>query len=634
MNHVHNLTLQIPDDRRSSRTSSLVLPANSSVCRPKILIVDDSPINLLVLKGVLQEIDATVIEAGEGTTALAAAREHNFALAILDVHMPGLDGYEVAEVMRSSPKTRNVPIMFVTAAYDDEIHMFRGYKAGAVDYLAKPIQPEVLLAKIRIFLELDHDRKELERHRNQLEEIVAERVKDIGHLNKVLQLLRELDQLIVRENSSQKLISNACRILANSAGFRKAWIVLQDERSGALKYAQSAFDEEHFNRLLDLFKRDRAPACCRMVHKQFVSVITSELCTECGDCGLQKACTNESMMIAELAHQDHHFGWMMVALPRDLQATDEETGLFGQIASDIGFALQGIATQKERDEAGDKLLETNKKLTRRNEEIQYFYHSLAHELKTPLTSAREFLSFVTERMVGDLNETQEEYLGFVRENCSNLSMYINDLLDVTRLDTGKLSLNRKPIDLCALVRQILKMMKNEADKKKIEWLSDLDPSLDHIYVDKSRITQLLLNLLTNAVKFTPPGGSVKVSLGRDSGQAGQVSISVTDTGCGIPVTQLPYIFRRYYQVESPNEKQTEGFGLGLYLCNEIAKLHGGNLCVTSDPGKGSTFRLLFPIEVPEIEPVAEKKQNAYVFKANPAGSAAYPLRIAKQEMPL
>ena len=206
MNHVHNLTLQIPDDRRSSQTSSLVLPANSSVCRPKILIVDDSPINLLVLKGVLQEIDATVIEAGEGTTALAAAREHNFALAILDVHMPGLDGYEVAEVMRSSPKTRNVPIMFVTAAYDDEIHMFRGYKAGAVDYLAKPIQPEVLLAKIRIFLELDHDRKELERHRNQLEEIVAERVKDIGHLNKVLQLLRELDQLIVRENSSQKLI--------------------------------------------------------------------------------------------------------------------------------------------------------------------------------------------------------------------------------------------------------------------------------------------------------------------------------------------------------------------------------------------------------------------------------------------
>ena len=154
--------------------------------RPKILIVDDNKVNLVVLRKVLEDLNAELIEAESGTEALAATLNHDFALAILDVQMPNMVGYELAEFIRADEATKNVPIIFVTAAYDDEFHMFRNYEAGGVDYLMKPYHPEVLLAKVRIFLDLDRDRRELQKHRDQLEDIVSDRIRDIDSLNKRL----------------------------------------------------------------------------------------------------------------------------------------------------------------------------------------------------------------------------------------------------------------------------------------------------------------------------------------------------------------------------------------------------------------------------------------------------------------
>ncbi len=142
--------------------------------RPCILIVDDNPRNLYVLEQTLAEIDADIVKAESGNRALAATFEHEFALAILDVQMPEMDGFELASLLRGEPRTSRLPIIFLTAAAGSEARVYEGYAAGAVDYILKPYDPPPLLAKARVFLELDRQRRELELHREALERRVVE----------------------------------------------------------------------------------------------------------------------------------------------------------------------------------------------------------------------------------------------------------------------------------------------------------------------------------------------------------------------------------------------------------------------------------------------------------------------------
>ena len=159
--------------------------------KQKILIVDDKKENLVALRQVLGDLDADVVEATTGNEALAATLEHDFAVAILDVMMPGMDGYELAEHLRGDKKTRIIPIVFLTASLPDERNMFKGYEAGAIDYITKPYLPEVLVSKVRVFLEMDRDKRELQRHRDELEALVGERTKEIKCLYAVSSLVAE-----------------------------------------------------------------------------------------------------------------------------------------------------------------------------------------------------------------------------------------------------------------------------------------------------------------------------------------------------------------------------------------------------------------------------------------------------------
>ncbi len=151
----------------------------SALEKQKILIVDDRRENLTALRQILRDVDADIIEATNGNQALAATLDHHFAVAVLDVMMPEMNGYELAEHLRGDEKTRMIPIMFLTASLVDEQHAFQGYEAGAVDYIVKPFAPEVLLGKVRVFLEMDRYRSELKRHRDHLEMLVAERTRDL-----------------------------------------------------------------------------------------------------------------------------------------------------------------------------------------------------------------------------------------------------------------------------------------------------------------------------------------------------------------------------------------------------------------------------------------------------------------------
>jgi PAS domain S-box-containing protein len=241
-----------------------------------------------------------------------------------------------------------------------------------------------------------------------------------------------------------------------------------------------------------------------------------------------------------------------------------------------------------------QLEQTNRDLIKRNEEIQYFYHTLSHELKTPLTSAREFVSIVMDGLAGELNSTQLNYLRIAKQSCTELAVYINDLLDATRLDTGKLHIELKAVSLAAIIHRAMAIMEPVAAGKKICLSEELETDLTDVMVDESRIMQILTNLLNNALKFTFEGGEVIVKLGQDPKNSEYIQISVTDTGCGIPKDQIDNLFHRFYQIKKGDAMPEKGVGLGLYLCREMVLLHGGNIWVESALGKGSTFSFTIP----------------------------------------
>lgn len=253
------------------------------------------------------------------------------------------------------------------------------------------------------------------------------------------------------------------------------------------------------------------------------------------------------------------------------------------------FKLRNALTEQHRI-----VSQTNQKLQRKHTEIQQFYHMLAHELKTPLTAAREFVSILHDGLAGPLNDTQHEYLRYARESCDQMTLSLNDLLDTTRLDTGKLCITPHPASIGEVVSQVMMSLASQAHDKGIRWQQDIAPDLPEVLIDELRIAQVLTNLLSNGLKFTPAGGEVVLRVRNDPQRPACLLVSVSDTGRGIDRKHLGYIFDRLYQVRSDDATIEGGLGLGLYICQEVVRLHGGDIWVDSTPGQGSTFFFTIP----------------------------------------
>jgi two-component system, cell cycle sensor histidine kinase and response regulator CckA len=250
--------------------------------------------------------------------------------------------------------------------------------------------------------------------------------------------------------------------------------------------------------------------------------------------------------------------------------------------------------EKETRRAQEELRRSNDLLLRKHEELQSFYHTVSHEIKTPLTAAREFVSLVLEGLAGPVTDTGKEYLGIAQESCDQMRVCLNDLLDSTRLDTGKMSLEAKPALLDALTESVAAMLAPAVAAKHLQLETRVEPDLPEIFMDEHRIAQVLTNLLNNAIKFTPEGGRITVSVGRCTTEGDYLKVRVSDSGCGIPGEHLERIFDRLYQVRGEDVSKGKGLGLGLHICQELVRLHGGRIWAESGVGKGSEFSFLLP----------------------------------------
>ncbi len=266
----------------------------------------------------------------------------------------------------------------------------------------------------------------------------------------------------------------------------------------------------------------------------------------------------------------------------------------------IGFVgtTEDITERKRAEEQirsiHASLQQTHQDLLRRNEEIQRFYHTLSHELKTPLTSAREFVSLVNDGLAGQVNPTQKEYLGIALDSCDQMRVCLNDLLDATRLDTGKLRIDVAPVSLGSLVQRLATTFSPAAAENKVRLVCEVEPDLPEVPCDANRITQVVGNLITNAIKFSPAKSTIQLHVATAPAEPDFVQVSVRDHGRGIEADRRDQIFDRLYQVQDGDAAAGKGIGLGLYICREIVQLHGGRIWVESESGRGSTFRFVLP----------------------------------------
>jgi signal transduction histidine kinase len=284
----------------------------------------------------------------------------------------------------------------------------------------------------------------------------------------------------------------------------------------------------------------------------------------------------------------------------------------------ISNAVSKYKLQEALEEHRRKLQEANQDLLSKNQEIRTFYHRLSFKLKCPATTALGYVSMVLEGSAGPLTDSQRKYLETTEECCKHICECINDLVNVTNLQTGKLTISPCPVPIDKLVRQMIDSISLDAQKKDIRLKPVIEPHLPEVNIDETRIKQVLWNILSNALKFTSDGGEIMVQVTHNPIAPEFLLLSITDTGRGIEPDKLPHIFDRLYQVTQSDWMTHQGLGLGLYISRELVRLHGGDISVQSEPGKGSTFSFTLPRYVPQetsvtvIESAGAHEKDTYV----------------------
>ena len=221
-----------------------------------------------------------------------------------------------------------------------------------------------------------------------------------------------------------------------------------------------------------------------------------------------------------------------------------------------------------------------------------FLASMSHELRTPLNAIIGFSEVLGERLFGEMNEKQEEYIHDIHESGRHLLSLINDILDLSKIEAGRMELDVSVFHLPSAIDNAVTLVRERAERHGVRLRCDIDPALGEFTGDERKLKQIMLNLLSNAVKFTPEGGQISVTA---RARSPLVEVAVADTGAGIAPDDLPRVFDEFRQVGTDSTRKAEGTGLGLTLTKRFVELHGGTMGVRSEPGKGSTFSFTLPV---------------------------------------
>ncbi|HEX6835323.1 MAG TPA: HAMP domain-containing sensor histidine kinase [Polyangia bacterium] len=311
-------------------------------------------------------------------------------------------------------------------------------------------------------------------------------------------------------------------------------------------------------------------------------------------------------VVTMLAHEGGAIGWLIVrGEPHIAAHLHRVADAF--VVDGIKRAMSARMHMATVEEASRELPEKNRRLAQAVERLQEadrvksnFLATVSHELRTPLTSVIGYSEMLLEGIAGELNDEQREYVRTVMEKGDQLLQLITGILDISRMEAGEMKIDKHPFDLDEVVSVALSTIAPHARRKKLVMSCTVPPALPLVFGDRDKIRQVLLNLLGNAVKFTPEGGKIEVSAAlstltaaADSPRA--VRVSVRDSGIGVPPEHQKRVFDPFFQVDNSSTREYGGTGLGLSIVKRLVEAHGGMVWVDSDAGRGSTFSFTIPL---------------------------------------
>ena len=505
--------------------------------RANILLVDDQPQNLLALEAILSDMGENLIKAESGKAALRASLDREFAVILLDVQMPDLDGLETASLIRQRDKSRDTPIIFLTALSRNEANMFRGYELGAVDYIFKPFHAEVLRAKVSVFVELFRKREAIKRQALELERL--------SRKNELI-LKAVAEGVFGADVGGTSTFVNpaAARLLGRRA----------DELTGQ-----------------DIHS---------VLHPSYPGVETCDI----------RRCVLYGALHGEVLQDDNEATFFRedgTSFPVEFRASPliEENGR--GVGSVITFR---DVTEKRAAALAAENERRYQEAEAQNRAKDNFLATLSHELRTPMTSILGWVQFLRS---GDYSEQElQEALQMIETSAKLQRRLIDDMLDVSRIVLGKFQVDLRPTHLSEVVEAAVNNARPDAADRGVRLTSVIEEASDDLVVaDSARLQQVIGNVLSNAIKFTPPGRQVDLRLFRNDGH---MTIRVHDEGEGIDPGFLPHVFERLRQADGAANRA--GLGLGLAIARHIIDLHRGEIIAESEGlGKGATFTVTLPL---------------------------------------
>ncbi|MFT3786914.1 MAG: response regulator [Tepidisphaeraceae bacterium] len=541
-----------------------------------ILIVDDRPDKVLALEAALEEIGLRVVRAYNGREALRQVLQDEFAVILLDVNMPDMDGFETASLIRQRRSSRDTPIIFITS-FGDEIHEARGYQLGAVDYILAPVVPEVLRTKVSVFVDLFRKTRQLKRQTETL-----------GHRAAQLQRLSAAALAINSPGQSARgvlqTITDAARdVVGAHQAITLLFGPLEGERAGATT-AVSSFSERYAEWRTRPLQLD-AVATSIVAQSRSATRLTESELRDHPDWEIVKRVDMPAvaggMLAAPLTTRDGtNIGVLYLSDCTNGEFTRDDEAVLVQLAQMASIAVENMLFAREREA---------------NRVKDEFLATLSHELRTPLGAILGWSQVLKRR---EPTTEVKQGLDVIERNVRSQLKLIEDLLDVSRITAGTLRVSKRVTAFAPIVAAAIEAVRPVAESKGVELVEAIEIDVDTVLGDADRLQQVVWNLLNNAVKFTPSGGRVTARLTSDSAM---LTLRVTDSGCGISQAFLGKVFEPFRQADSSSKRSQSGLGIGLTIVRHLVELHGGSVTAHSDgEGKGATFTVSLPLQVSAV----------------------------------
>ncbi len=547
----------------------------------KILIVDDNQLNLSALTAALNDERLEMVSAKSGAEALKCLLANDYALVLLDVQMPDIDGFETARLIRLREKTKNVPIIFITAMYREEAEAFKGYSLGAVDYIIKPYSKDVLKSKVWVFVNLYLMREEVKR---QAEVILAHEKRE--HEMTLRETKRRLEEETFKVKEEHRITQQ----------------ILEHAPVGIVHVGNDYCIHEVNTTISALARTDSSELQNKNIFETF-PWLPREPFKEALQEG-KKFFAREFRVTKE---PDHEEGEGRSNGNSGGNSSVAKNGTFDESIS-LGYFDLAIWPVESEDARiiGAVLIAVD--VSERVEHASYredFVATLTHDLQTPVIATDRAVELLMNSASNQLDESQVMLVTKLRENNGNFLKMIQQLLDVYRYEANAQPHFFDTINLGITAESCLDHMSAIVKDHDLTVKLEIPSNLKKVWADHTAIRRVFTNLFENAIKYSPKGSTIKVGA---RNLPGNVLFSISNPGAGIQPEDIPKLFRRYWH-KSPEKTYKHSWGLGLYLCKKIVEAHSGEIWCESDPGQLTTFYVKLPVQKPEEKPNRQHKND-------------------------